>query len=330
MKRLFLSLYLIIVSILVLNAQQDAQFSHYMFNNAFINPGAAGSSGKVCATAIARNQWQGFGDGAPTTFAGNVSAPFTLFGASHGAGLKIYNDTYGFNNDISLSLSYALQINMGDGKLGVGLNGGFINSALNGAVWEYTGEDNGGGLSSPASGDNAIPQGGEDNATVFNAGLGLYYSSEDIYFGVSATNVLSGLFLEPTIEYKGSENSSATYAFQRHYYLTAGYTLQLPNPSFELLPSILLKSDGKSSQIDINTLLQYNKKFWGGVSIRTSDIIFLAGLELMNNLRLGISYDISTSKIIGYQSGSFEIMLNYCFEIKKEKALQKYRSIRYL
>ena len=330
MKRFLLTFKLIIISVYIVNAQQDAQFSHNMFNNAFINPGAAGSSGKICATAIARNQWLGFGDGAPTTFAGNVSAPFNLFGASHGAGIKLYSDEYGFNTDISLSLSYALQISMGDGHLGIGLSGGFVNSALNltGNGWAYT---DGSSLGTSASEDDAIPQGDEDNATVFNAGFGLFYSSEDIYFGISATNVLSGLFLEPTVEYTGSDNSStATYAYQRHYYLTAGYTLQLPNPSFELLPSVLLKSDGKSSQIDINTLLQYNKKFWGGVSIRTSDVIFMAGLELMNNLKLGISYDVSTNQLIGYQKGSFEIMLNYCFEIKKEKALQKYRSIRYL
>ncbi len=327
MKRILLTLNLIFITVFIIVAQQDAQFSHNMFNNAFINPGAVGSSNKVCATAIARNQWQGFGDGAPTTFAANVYAPFTLFGASHGAGIKLYSDEYGFYTDISLSISYALQINMGEGKLGIGLNGGFINNALNGANWEYS---DGSSLASEVSADDAIPQ-GDENATAFNADFGLYYSTEDLYFGISATNVLSGLFLEPIIEYTGSDNTSnATYAYQRHYYLTAGYTLQLPNPSFELLPSVLVKSDGKSSQIDINTLLRYNKKFWGGVSIRTSDIVFLAGLELMNNLRLGISYDVTTNQLIGYQNGSFEIMLNYCFEIKKEKALQKYRSIRYL
>ena len=97
MKRFLITFNLIIISVYIVNAQQDAQFSHNMFNNAFINPGAVGSSGKVCATALARNQWQGFGDGAPTTFAGNVNAPFNLFGASHGAGLKLYSDEYGFN-----------------------------------------------------------------------------------------------------------------------------------------------------------------------------------------------------------------------------------------
>lgn len=321
MKSFLLSILTIFVLLFDVSSQQDPQFSHYMFNNMLTNPGYAGSSGKICATAINRNQWLGF-EGAPRTFAANVNTPFNLFGVSHGVGLSVSNDVYGFNTDLGLSLSYALRFDVGDGKLAIGVAGGMMNNALGEANWEF---DDGSIFHSGS--DNAIPQ-GDENVTVFNMDGGVFYNTDDLYFGISATNIT-----EPTLKYSKGESEvagSSEYQLKRHYYLTAGYTVQMPNPSFEVLPSLMVRSDGKSSQIDVNALVQYNKKFWGGVSLRVPDLIFLAGIELTNNLKIGISYDYTFSKIMNYSDGSVEIMLNYCFEINKDKSPKKYKSIRYL
>jgi type IX secretion system PorP/SprF family membrane protein len=322
MKSFLLSILVIISFAINGFSQQDPQFSHYMFNNMLTNPGYAGSTGKICATAINRNQWVGFGGGEPVTFAANVNAPFNLFGLSHGVGLSVQNDQWGFNTDLSLNLSYALRFDVGDGKLALGIAGGMRNHALDEPNWEYTD-----GSTFNSSSDQAIPQ-GEGNVTIFNMNGGVFYNTENLYLGISATNIG-----QPTLKYSGGETENAgqaQYQLKRHYYLTAGYTVQMPNPSFEVLPSVMVKSDGKSSQIDVNALLQYNKKFWGGVSLRVPEIAVLAGIELTNNLRIGVSYDYSFSKIMNYNNGTVEVMLNYCFEINKDKSPKKYKSIRYL
>jgi type IX secretion system PorP/SprF family membrane protein len=160
-----------------------------------------------------------------------------------------------------------------------------------------------------------------------NLSAGLFYRNEDIYFGASVTSLNS-----PQISAPGqTANSSAKYNLSRQYYVTAGYNMQLANPVYEIKPAVLLKSDGSATDMDINLTLVYNKKIWGGVSYRTgSAVIGLFGLELMENLKVGLSYDVATSALAKESNGSFEVLLNYSFKLGVEKAPQKYKSIRFL
>ena len=117
----------------------------------------------------------------------------------------------------------------------------------------------------------------------------------------------------------------------RHYYLTAGYTVQLPNPSLELLPSIFVFSDGKVAQFNITSLVRYNKKVWGGVSYRAGDaLIGTVGFELFNGIRIGYAYDFPLSDIRKNTSWSHEFMVNYCFDLSLGKSAMRYKSIRFL
>ncbi|HCX98590.1 MAG TPA: hypothetical protein DG754_00485, partial [Bacteroidales bacterium] len=72
MKKIFLTI--LLFTSLSLWAQQDPLFSHNMFNQMAINPAYAGSSDMICATAINRLQWTGFGEGAPNVTVVNVNA----------------------------------------------------------------------------------------------------------------------------------------------------------------------------------------------------------------------------------------------------------------
>jgi type IX secretion system PorP/SprF family membrane protein len=113
--------------------------------------------------------------------------------------------------------------------------------------------------------------------------------------------------------------------------MTGGYTLQLPNPSLELLPSLFAYSDGKVAQFTVTSLLRYNKKVWGGVSYRAGDaLIGIIGLELFNGIRLGYSYDFTISDMGKTSGGSHEFMVNYCFDLNLGKSPMKYKSIRFL
>ena len=312
MKKTF-GILLLIVGLPVM-AQQDPVTSHYMFNTLTYNPGIAGISGLICATAINRQQWTGL-QGAPSTTILNVNSPLPLLNRKSGAGLSIQSDNIGFNKDISIAGSYSYHLNIGTGKLGIGASFGMLNKKLE-PSWQIPT----GGEYIPPSSDPLIPENNE-NYTAFDAGIGLYYNTNNYYAAFSVTHIN-----QPKIKY----TKSNTYV-SRHYYATAGYTFQLANPSFEITPSFFVFGDGKIMQFSINSLIIYNKKVWGGVSYREKDaLIGMIGLELYNGLKFGYSYDFTLSDIRKSSSGSHEFMVNYCFNINLGKSPMKYKSIRFL
>jgi type IX secretion system PorP/SprF family membrane protein len=320
MKKLILVLW---ASFLWIGAfsQQERQVSHYMYDLISINPASAGSSEKISTHAIMRQQWVGI-DGAPKSFVLNMDAPFKLFKADHGVGVSIWSDQLGYNKDVDLSLSYAYQFHVGNGKLGLGLSGSFLNRKLS-PKWSVPTSPP---FTDPAQ-DGAIPQ-GDQNEFLFDMGAGLFYKTEDLYVGISSTHLLEGEF-----KYK-AESTSAGQAKEkmiRHYYMTAGYNLQLSNPAFELLPSVMLQSDGTATKIDLNTTVLYNKKFWVGVTYRVgAAVVGMIGIEILNGLKVGYSYDFDTSALSSFSSGSHEVMVGYSFNLGLEKIPQKYKSIRFL
>jgi len=165
MKRVFQVIGLLMM-ITNLNAQTERQVSQFMFDHISINPAYAGSYDMITASAILRQQWFGFGDGTPQDVILNLDAPFKLFKRNHGVGLSIYSDNLGFNEDINLSLSYAYQISVGDGKLGIGLGGGFVNRKLVDPVWKY-GEG-------PENGEDPTVPTGKQNEFIFDMSAGSF------------------------------------------------------------------------------------------------------------------------------------------------------------
>ena len=96
-----------------------------------------------------------------------------------------------------------------------------------------------------------------------------------------------------------------------------------------LKPSLFVKSDGVSSTLDLSTLIEYNKRFWGGVTLRPSEsVITLLGMHLNESLRFGVAYDIPVSEIS--HAGSMEFMLGYCFKIDYTKVVKGFKNPRLL
>jgi len=314
MKRLSIAFLFFVLSVRGIYAQQDPLSSQYMFNTLTFNPGVAGISQQICATAMNRQQWVGF-KGAPSTTLFNVNAPFSLFGANSGAGIIVESDNIGFDKNINLAAAYSYHLDAGPGKLGIGISLGMINTSLNPNWYIPTGDAH-----TPVSGDPLIPE-TKESYVAFDAGLGLFYKTDKYYASLSVTHLN-----QPKIKF-----SKGTPYFSRHYYLTGGYNLQLPDPAFELLPSVFVYSDGKAIQYSITSLLRYNKKLWGGVSYRAGDaLIGIVGLELFNGIRLGYSYDFTVSDIGKASSGSHEFMINYCFDLSLGRSPMRYKSIRFL
>ncbi|MDD4645641.1 MAG: type IX secretion system membrane protein PorP/SprF [Bacteroidales bacterium] len=296
-------------------AQQDPQFSQNMFNHLAVNPGFAGSQGMLNAGMINRQQWMGF-PGNPTTTVFSVHAPVKPLGIPSGVGLTFIDDRLGFEKNTTITLNYAYRLSIGEGTLGIGANVGLLSREIDGK-WSIPDSDN----HSPASSDPSIPD-EQASTTAFDLGFGLFYNNDNLYAGLSSTHLL-----EPILDYG---NGAFTY-MRRHYYGTVGYLFKLANPVYEIQPSLFAKYDGASFQTDVNMMLVYNKRFWGGVSYRLGDaVVVMAGTELANGLRLGIAYDFTTSAIATYSHGTVEFMLGYNLAIGTDKLSQRYKSVRFL
>ena len=310
-----LCIFILLLMGLISYSQQDPQFSQYMFNLASFNPGYVGSTNMICLSGVNRQQWVGF-PGAPSASHFNINAPVKPFGRSSGVGLSILSDNLGFNKDLGLSVAYAYRLDIGSGTLGIGVNIGLFNKALE-AEWYIPSELEG---STTPDQDPSIPK-KDESQIAFDMGMGLFYSTDNLYFGISTTHLN-----QAQIRYETSNPYLA-----RHYYAIAGYRLQLSNPLFEILPSAIIRSDGRTNSFDVSSLVRYNKKFWGGVSYRAGDALTgIIGFELFNGVRVGYSYDFNTSSIGNYSKGSHEFTLGYCFNLSLDKTPQKYRSIRFL
>jgi type IX secretion system PorP/SprF family membrane protein len=312
MKRL---VYICIIGAVSLNvlAQQDPKFSQNMFLASFYNPGAAGSEDKICLAAAFRNQWTGLPD-APITTIFTANMPVQLLGRTHGIGISFMNDNLAFNNDFVFSATYAYRMELGQGSLGIGANVGVANMSLS-PEW------NGADIINP-DGDPAIPKNG-GSVFGFDMGLGAYYNTDNLYVGLSTTHLN-----ETTFDYPDDVAESKLI---RHYYLMAGYNIQLANPMFEIIPSMMVQTDARSHHIYLNTNLRYNKRFWGGVSYSVGGAMSaLFGIEMMNGIKIGYSYDFELSPLMNYNSGSHEVTVRYCFDLSVDKSPQKYKSIRFL
>ncbi|HQW22920.1 MAG TPA: type IX secretion system membrane protein PorP/SprF [Bacteroidia bacterium] len=292
--------------VLKVSAQQDPQFSQNMFTKLCVNPGFAGSNDAICGTLLYRNQWTGFG-GEPKTMLLTADMPVEMLHG--GVGLTVYAaDGLGVEKNLNARLAYAYRADLGSGRIGIGVDFGMHQKSLNGSKFVYNDAN-----------DNNIPTGNVSGST-FDLGFGAYYNTDKLYVGLSSAHLTEG-----EINYDNITSSLA-----RHYYLMAGYSLDLTS-SLTLKPMVQLKSDAVSTQADINANLFINSRYWVGASYRLQDaIVLMAGLEIMPNLKLGYAYDLTTSEIKTYSSGTHEIMLGYCYKPVKVVKRQFHRNVRFL
>lgn len=320
MRKIVLSLSIIATSSITLFAQQDAQFTQNMFNKLAINPGSAGHNGGICATVLTRQQWTGF-EGNPQTHLFSGDARFS----KHGVGLTVFQDKLGIEKTLNAKLAYAYHVNLGPGELGIGVEGAYLSKKF---------EDNFIAIDDPTL-DPSIPNAGTSAAT-FDFGAGLYYSiANKMYVGISTLHIPQG-----SIEDAAAGNNGVgelNFENARHYYIMAGYDWDINNDKkWVLKPSILTKTDAASTQLDVNVLMEYNMKVWGGVTYRVEDAIgILVGAnigEFINfpGLKLGVAYDLTTSSLGDHSNGSFEVMLKYCTSVHKQPKREVYRSVRFL
>jgi type IX secretion system PorP/SprF family membrane protein len=313
MKRAIIFSVLLFISIFVIQAQQDPQFSLNKLNQLAVNPGYAGSSNVINVSLLNRYQWVGF-PGAPVTTVFNVDAGLRLIGINDGLGITIMSDAIGYEKNVSVGLLYSWRTQIGEGKLGSGISLGIMNKNLK-PDWTSVDGNDLVNLSDPA-----IPQ-QEVNGILADIGVGFYYQHRDYYLALSAKHIN-----QPSFSYE----LSGQYSMRRHYYFMGGYNFRMNNEMLELLPTFFYKTDATSYQVDLNMIVQYDKRLWGGLGYRLDDaVILLLGAELWNGIKFGYAYDISTSALSRYNSGSHEFYLAYSVLLGKKKT-HKYKSVRFL
>ncbi len=299
----------------VVFAQQDPQFSHNMFNNMGINPGLAGLRNAICATGLARQQWVGFRDIEgnrmnPETYSMNVDAPIPFLRG--GVALGFLQDQLGPETNVGVKVSYSYHMDLSMGRLGIGGQIGFLDKQI-----DF-------GSLNPINTGDPVLIGGEENYIFLDFALGAFYMLDD--------ELWAGLSVSQLRQARGPIGES-DYGLRRHLYLTGGYSFFWPgNASYEISPSALLKTDLASWQIDVNTIVTYNKRFWSGVSYRPQDaVVVLFGVS-MDQISIGYSYDITTSWMgsMGRSYGSHEVFVQYCFDLDFDKVESIQRNIRFL
>jgi len=319
----------------VSSAQQETQFTQYMFNRMYYNPAYAGSSGSICATAMYRNQWMGLRLDAPAPGYKSGSAPVSyLFSFDlpvkflHGGlGATVLSDQIGYHNSINVNVDYAFRIFWGPGNLAAAVELNMYNTTLDGS--QLIGSSAQTGVPSnpvdPSITDPLIAA-AEESDFLIDMSTGLYYQIPgSMYVGVSMKNLLA------------SKSDILNYENARSIYMMGGYEYTLPfNPSFRLKPSALVKTANFSAfQADVSCLLSYQNAVWGGVSYRVSDAFAFMGGVNWKKLQVGAAYDLTTSRIGTFKSGrsqgTLEFYLKYCFKvIIPQKAPSIYRNTRYL
>jgi type IX secretion system PorP/SprF family membrane protein len=288
-------------------AQQEALFTHYMYNTLAVNPAYAGSRDALTMTALGRFQWVGF-DGAPMTQTFTAHAP--IASNSFGLGVSFVNDKIGPTNSTSFYLDLAYRMKLSEkSRLCFGLKGGMNNySARLGGV--------------ETQDMNDMAYSGTRSGLLPNAGVGVYFQSPRFYAGVSVPKIVEN-------EFSSLDNSNSVYLGKesRTYYLIAGSMFDL-NPRLKLKPTVLGKlAEPGIYQGDVTLQLYIDDVFNIGAMYRTEDAVgIIAGVNITEQLLFSYSYDLSTGNRTGmYNNGSHEVLLRYDLIFHKEKRIKSPR-----
>ena len=307
-----------------IHAQKATQFSQYMEYKSVLNPADVASDEMMSVSGAYRLQWAGFKN-APKNLFLSMEYPVRIGDKKCGVGLFFSSDDVGLFKNQSVLLQYSYRFRLLGGELGLGVDVGFVNQKFDKESVDLTGD---GEL---MSGDEYHAEqdpfidgftADEYSDVAFDVAFGAMYRNENYYIGVSAFHLTS-----PTVEISSSENYCMY--LPRTFLLTGGYEFQTHNPLWTVTPSSLIKTDFSTWQVDVSGVFEYSKKVRTGMSYRFADaFVFLFGIDVIQGLKFGYSYDLPATKMIR-SGGSHEVYLRYSFKPQFVKK-NKYKSERIL
>jgi type IX secretion system PorP/SprF family membrane protein len=308
MKKLY---FLLFISCTLLSlqssAQQDPQYTQYMYNPQTINPAYAGSRDATTFALLLRTQWVNF-DGAPRTGTFSANTPLGAL-ENMGLGLSIVSETIGPAVNTNVNVDYAYHIYTNDvNRLSFGIKAGIDLLDVDFSKLQ---------IADP--GDPRF-QNNIDNKLQPQIGAGVFYYSDDYYIGLSSPNFLSTKHFDES----NIENTQITSVASEsvHYFLSAGYVLKI-NEDLKFKPATLVKAvSGAPLQWDVSANFLYNEKLTLGLAYRWSAAMSaMAGFQVSEGMFIGVGYDYQTTDIETYSDGSYEVMLRYDIFKKPERVL---------
>jgi type IX secretion system PorP/SprF family membrane protein len=271
MKKIQLAIALLTLIITDLSAQQDPQYTQYMYNMSVINPAYAGSKESVSGGLLYRKQWVEIKD-APTTGTFFIHSPV---GKNVGLGVSVISDKIGpvEENNIYGDFSYTLNLG-GEHRLAFGLKAGVTMHKVDFTTIYPT---------LPDLGDDIFGQSNPDE-TFFNLGTGAFYYTDKYYVALSIPNIIKANYLE----YNGTKYGTE----EMHYFLTAGYVFTL-NPNLKFKPSTLIKSSFNTpTSFDLSANFLFNDRLELGATYRLEDSFgAMVNFAITPSLKIGYAYD---------------------------------------
>lgn len=294
-------------SVLSLYAQQDAQYTQYMYNTVSVNPAYAGSRGHLSIAALYRNQWLGL-EGAPETQTLNLHTPVGYHGV--GMGVSVVNDKIGPTSETYFDVDFSYTVRTSsDARLSFGIKASA--HMMNIRYSELDEFDIDPQLQAQQDIKNQFSP---------NVGVGIYYHTDRFYMGFSAPRILETTHFD--------ESTVSTAKEQINWYLIAGHVWDL-NPFLKFKPTVLAKVvQGAPLQVDISANFMFNEKFIGAIAYRW-DAAFssLFGFQISDGIFIGLAYDREITDLGGttFNDGSLELIVRYDFI----RNLGNFKSLRF-
>jgi type IX secretion system PorP/SprF family membrane protein len=299
MKKI-IALLFIVITLSEVSAQQDPQYSQYMYNTISVNPGYAGTRNALTVSGLHRSQWVGI-DGAPSTQTFFLHAP--VFNEKIGLGLSAVNDRIGPINQSFIygDFAYHLKINE-HWKLGMGIKGSVNMLQPKIATLETT-----------TANDPSFVNSTVRTTVSPNVGAGFYLYGDRMYIGISSPKLLQN-------KMKMSNDVQNNILIKRHFFVIAGTVLKI-NDDMKFKPTVLTKiTSGAPISADLSAEFLLYDKWAFGVSHRWKESVSgLFNVNVMPQLKIGAAYDFTLTDLRKYNSGSFELMVIYDFIVKKDK-----------
>jgi len=282
-------------------AQQDPEFSQFMFNKLYYNPAYAGVEGITRFNLLLRSKWTGYtstfdgSGGAPTTEILTMNAP--IFKINSGFGAYVINDHLGNLNNLAFQGSYAYHLAVKEAKLSFGINAGFFSQSIDFSQYR------------PSDPNDPLIGQGKETQVEPDLGLGVFYQAKKMYGSVSVSHLLNPSF--------NFGNDNLRNSLQTNLVVMGGYHYEL---TYNLLitPSVLVQSDFKKTLINFGALAEYNNKFWGGLTYKHQESIsVLLGMNMLKNnaMQVGYGFDYVVSDQNAKKPTSHEIYVSYALPV---------------
>ena len=306
------------------NAQTDAQLSQYYQVPTYYNPAAVGQTDLLRIRAGARLQWIGI-DNAPRTFLATADMPVKLFGKRLGTGIVINQESLGLSSTLNLNAQIGYKFKKWGGEFTAALSVGMYDQSFKGSEVNIPDDDD-----FHQGSDNAIPT--QDlHGTAFDLGAGVWYKHPRFWAGLSMTHITSPTVTLNSEGSSGDAQGEHTFEFNtgRTLYFMAGGNIPVKNTLFEIMPSMLVKSDFTFTTAELTARCRYNKFLTFGIGYRYDDSVYATIAAEIKGIFIGYAYDYPTSAIAKASSGSHELFVGYSLKLNLgDKNRNRHKAIR--